>query len=540
MAALSPPTGDDLERRALARVGRILNEKYALERLLGYGGMAAVYAARHRNGHRAAVKILHPEIARDEEVRTRFLHEGYAANKVEHPGAVSVMDDDVVNGGEDKGAAYLVMELLEGESVFTRVKRSGTLPAADVLAITEGVLDVLDAAHTRGIVHRDLKPDNLFLVRPPGEERERVKVLDFGIARIADVARRTNIGQALGTPSYMSPEQARGQRELIDGRSDLFSLGATMFRLLTGRRIHDAETGTEILAKMATLPAPPLRSIAPSTSPAIAAIIDRALQFEREQRYGSAAEMRADVRAARAGQPLPSADFAPIGFSSGAEPTSMPTAPELATVAGTAPGLPPTTSHASPPASTQPLVPTVSNHAPPVGFVAQQPTVSQHAPVVFASPPPSRANGAPVAIFAVAGAALLLLVGGALFYVLGSSSPSEPKTISEPHPGELENDEKPSADKSADPRPILPTPEAPESTTATPTPKPAQKPIAKPTTGAKPTASVAPAKSAPAPTVVPKLAPIPAAPAPTPTPTQSPPPPTGPGNGNGKAKGKDK
>jgi eukaryotic-like serine/threonine-protein kinase len=198
--------GDDLEQRANARVGRVLDEKYSLERLLGYGGMAAVYAARHRNGHRCAVKILHPEIARDEVVRKRFLSEGYAANKVEHPGAVEVTDDDVVRGGEDKGAAYLVMELLEGESVFTRARRSGTLSEPEVLAIAEGVLDVLDAAHSRGIVHRDLKPDNLFLVKQGAEER--VKVLDFGIARIADTARKTNVGQTLGTPSIATRSMA--------------------------------------------------------------------------------------------------------------------------------------------------------------------------------------------------------------------------------------------------------------------------------------------------------------------------------------------
>lgn len=493
------PDGDDLEQRARARVGRVLDEKYSLERLLGYGGMAAVYAARHRNGHRAAVKILHPEIARDEEVRIRFLQEGYAANKVEHPGAVTVMDDDVVRDGEDRGTAYLVMELLDGESVYSRVKRSGTLGEADVLAIAEGVLDVLDAAHTRGIVHRDLKPDNLFMIRPPNEDRERVKVLDFGIARIADTARRTNVGQTLGTPSYMAPEQARGQRDLVDGRSDLFSLGATMFRLLTGKRIHDGEGSTEILAKMATLPAPPMRSIAPNVSPALAAIIDRALQFDRDARYATAAEMRADVRAARAGVALPSADFAPIGFSPGAEPTGFatiaakppPAAPEPPTI----PGIPGTVS------GSQPLPPTVSNHLP----------AAVPAPIVMAMPmaaPPRAPSKLPLLIVAFATVAMVV-IGGALFFVFsGSASPDptrEGPTAEEEHDEAVEKKTpKPVADKSADPRPV-PNPDDPEPSAA---PKVTAKPIAKPA----PKATTKPTTSTSTKPAVPKMAPIPIVP----------------------------
>jgi len=346
----SMPMTDELTDRASVRVGRVLDEKWRLERLLGVGGMAAVYAAKHRNGARAAVKILHPELSREAEVRTRFLQEGYAANKVEHPGAVRVLDDDVVSGGDDDGAAYIVMELLEGESLLDRARRNAApLPEPEVLAIAEGVLDVLVAAHAHGIVHRDLKPENLFLVRPSnpppalgptdGIVREppvRVKVLDFGIARIADGGGRTRVGTALGTPSYMAPEQAKGRRDEIDGRTDLFALGATMFRILTGRRVHDADTAPEILAKMATLPAPTVRNIAPEVSVDLAHIIDRALRFKREDRYPDATAMRDDVRAAREGKPLPSranlsseavtgelAVPAGSGFAPGGEPTGF-------------------------------------------------------------------------------------------------------------------------------------------------------------------------------------------------------------------------
>ena len=312
---------DDLELRAQTRIGRVLNDKWRLDSLLGIGGMAAVYSARHRNGAKAALKLLHPELAVDPTVRQRFLAEGYAANKVEHPNAVKVLDDDVLASGSagDEGTAYLVMELLEGESLLAYGRRLGrTLREDEVLEIADGVLDVLAAAHAHGIVHRDLKPENLFLVKPSStsspppsllaaalKDWTHVKVLDFGIARIADGGGKTRVGTTLGTPSYMAPEQAQGRRDAIDGRTDLFALGATMWRLLLGQRIHDAPSAAEILAKMATQPAPPVRSVAPQLSERMSAILDRAVAFHREQRYPDAATMRRDVRAALANEPLP-------------------------------------------------------------------------------------------------------------------------------------------------------------------------------------------------------------------------------------------
>jgi len=276
----------------------VLNDKWTLERLIGVGGMAAVYAARHRNGAKAAVKVLHPDLSRHKEVRERFLREGYAANRVEHPGAVKVMDDDVVAAGPDAGTAYLVMELLEGESLQDRLERGASIGEREFLAIAEMVLDVLDAAHSRGVVHRDLKPENLFLVLDAGSGQERVKVLDFGLARLLDGQAITTYGLALGTPSFMSPEQAAGRIDEIDGRTDLFALAATGFRLRTGRRIHEGANAIELVRKMANFAAPKIQTMAPDVSSPFARVIDRALEFKREDRYGSAAEMRADVRRA--------------------------------------------------------------------------------------------------------------------------------------------------------------------------------------------------------------------------------------------------
>jgi serine/threonine-protein kinase len=290
---------ESLHAEASARVGHVLNEKWTLERLIGVGGMAAVYGARHRNGARAAVKMLHAELGRNPAVRERFLREGYAANRVEHRGAVQVLDDDVVKGGPDDGAAYLVMELLEGESLEDRAAHAPPISEQEYLTIANGVLQVLEAAHEHGVVHRDLKPDNIFLARDPEDGRLRVKVLDFGLARLTESQSTTQFGLALGTPSYMSPEQAAGRSEEIDGRTDLFALAATGFRLLTLRRIHEEENVVRLVGKMANEPAPKVRSVLPTVSERVAAIIDRALEFRREDRYANAAAMRADVQAAR-------------------------------------------------------------------------------------------------------------------------------------------------------------------------------------------------------------------------------------------------
>ena len=281
-------------------MGSVLDDKWTLERLLGVGGMAAVYAARHRNGARGAVKLLHPDLARHREVRERFRREGYAANRVDHPGAVKVLDDDVVASGPSAGTAYLVMELLEGQSMQDRLERGPAMGELEFLRLAHQVLDVLRAAHARGVVHRDLKPENLFLVRPDAVAAagSSVKILDFGLARLLDGQAITTYGLALGTPSFMSPEQAAGRLDEIDGRTDLFALAATGYRLRTGRRIHEAANAVELVQKMATLPAPPLRSVAPDVSEPYARVVDRGVAFRREDRTPDAETMQRDIEKA--------------------------------------------------------------------------------------------------------------------------------------------------------------------------------------------------------------------------------------------------
>jgi serine/threonine protein kinase len=291
---------DEIDERAHARVGRVLDEKWKLERLIGIGGAAAVYAALHRNGARAAIKVLHHTYARRAEVRDRFLREGYAANRVNHSGVVKVLDDDLIEGGPDDGGAFLVMELLEGQSIEDRIEHGPPISESELLAILRAVLDVLEVAHKAGIIHRDLKPDNIFLARDPENPNAppKIKILDFGLARITDVGSKTVIGLAIGTPSYMPPEQATGRVLEIDNRSDLFALGASAFRVLAGRTVHPADDAVAICTRMATEPAPRLRAVAPDVSVGTAAVIDRALAFEHDKRWPDAASMRAAVDAA--------------------------------------------------------------------------------------------------------------------------------------------------------------------------------------------------------------------------------------------------
>jgi serine/threonine-protein kinase len=284
-----PNVADELTRRAEARVGQVVRGRWRLDTLLGVGGMAAVYAATHRNGKRVALKILHSEVSTNAEIRRRFVDEGYAANRVGHPGAVSVIDDDIA----EDGCAFLVMDLLEGETLEARMQRRGRMWPGELLPIVDGLLDVLAAAHDHGIVHRDIKPDNIFIT----SERS-VKLLDFGIARLAEPGRpRTTLaGTPMGTPPFMAPEQARGHWESLDGRTDLWAVGATMFFQLTGRQVHEGETSNEELLLAMTRPAPSIGSIAPNLPKAIVDLVDRALAFAQEDRWPTARDMQAACR----------------------------------------------------------------------------------------------------------------------------------------------------------------------------------------------------------------------------------------------------
>jgi serine/threonine-protein kinase len=289
---MSPVLDAEIDERARGRLGTVLRGKYRLESVLGVGGMAVVFAATHRNAKRFAVKVLNPEFSVREDFRRRFLREGYLGNTVHHPGAVTVLDDDVA----EDGAAFLVMELLEGCAVERLWEASrGKLPLAAVLGIAHQLLDVLEAAHAKQIVHRDVKPANLFVL-PDGT----LKVLDFGIARVRDAAlsghHATETGALFGTPAYMAPEQAAGNLSAIDARTDLWAVGATIFTLLTGSAVHEGEIAQQIVFKAGTEKARSLAVMSPELDRHVVELVDRALAFERDQRWPSAATMRDAVR----------------------------------------------------------------------------------------------------------------------------------------------------------------------------------------------------------------------------------------------------
>jgi serine/threonine-protein kinase len=283
---------DDITTRARGQVGRVLRDKWRLDRLLGVGGMASVFAATHRNGSRVAVKMLHQELSMNAEIKRRFLREGYVANAVAHRGSVRALDDDTT----EDGTVFLVLELLEGRSLESRLQRNGKpLGPEEVVFIADQLLDVLEAAHQKGIVHRDIKPDNVFLT-PDGI----VKVLDFGIARLRlesdSASMATQTGATMGTPAFMSPEQALGKANLIGPCSDIWSVGATLYALLTGRLVHEGETANEQLILAATRPAPSLAASPGAIPLPLAQIVDRALAFERDDRWPSARAMQQALR----------------------------------------------------------------------------------------------------------------------------------------------------------------------------------------------------------------------------------------------------
>lgn len=266
---------------------------WRLDGVLGVGGMAEVYAATHvSNGQRAAIKLLRREWLSRPSVVSRFLREGYVANRLRHPGTVAVLGD----GTTDNGTPFLVLELLDGQTIAPHVRER--LPFSTVLWIASEILEVLGAAHARQIIHRDIKPDNVFLTRGGA-----VKVLDFGIARVrglaedgADFHRPTQHGTMMGTPAFMPPEQARGKLDEIDARTDLWALGATMFALLAGRPVRHGGTPDETLATAMKSEAPKLGSINPAVPPEICEIVDRALAFRRDDRWADAASMQTAIR----------------------------------------------------------------------------------------------------------------------------------------------------------------------------------------------------------------------------------------------------
>ncbi len=271
----------------------LIDGKYQLVRRIGRGGMGSVWEARHVSlGTSSAIKFIESEYADSSEARTRFDKEARAAATIQSKHAIHIYDHGVTH----EGKPYIVMELLRGEPLDKRIERVGRLGLKETARILQQVCRGVARAHERGIIHRDLKPENIFLSRTDEDEDEVAKVLDFGIAKMASeqsslgVSSSTKTGAVLGTPFYMSPEQARGLR-MVDHRTDVWSVGVIAYKCVTGRLPFEGESVGDLLVKICTAPLPVPSEIAPGLPPTFDAWFAKALDREPSRRFASVVEL---------------------------------------------------------------------------------------------------------------------------------------------------------------------------------------------------------------------------------------------------------
>jgi serine/threonine-protein kinase len=348
--------------------GAVLARRWRVGHKLGEGGMGEVFAAdavdasvaASAQAQRVAVKILRPEFVKDAHVRARFVEEGRTCTRLAHPNIARVIEC----AQSEDGTPFIVMELLDGVPLGAYTHSGGRVPVAQAVPILQGVLAGLASAHAVGVVHRDLKPDNVMLTRD-ASGAFTVKVLDFGIAKVIDVAGgvgfRTRTGALLGTPAYMSPEQARSARD-VDQRSDLWSAGVLLYEMLTGREAFPAQTDFARLAAVLSVDPEPIDRIDPALA-GLAPVLGKAMKKERNERFATAQEMAQALAAAvpslglrASGPPQPLARLPeqparpreqspldarlPPGAEPGSLPNTMPTAggaPPLPSGSGPAP-----------------------------------------------------------------------------------------------------------------------------------------------------------------------------------------------------------
>ncbi|MCU1283006.1 MAG: serine/threonine-protein kinase [bacterium] len=332
------------------RVGTVLGETYEITDLLGQGGMGAVWSAKHLRlpGKRVAIKVLHGLAANDRESYARFRREAEIASRIGHPNIVTVHDFNVLASG----TPYLVLEYLDGEDLSQRLAR-GPLPLATALNIARQIGSALHAAHKADVVHRDLKPGNVFLMATEigGELVDQVKVLDFGISKIrGSQTVQTQDSVLLGTPQYMAPEQALGKNTEIDGRTDVFALGAIVYEMISGRAAFMGSTLAEVVFKVVYDKQPPLGELAPSTPKNVLDAVEQALAKDPNARF---ADVAAFINAltgrplqtldrARAKNPAPEA-FASTQAAAGVAPSQPPGVQTTGARGEVAPAIPPTT-----------------------------------------------------------------------------------------------------------------------------------------------------------------------------------------------------
>lgn len=289
---------DDLESEVVDPLIGTMIGRYRVERTIGQGGMGAVYELLQPAIHkRMALKLLHEEYAGRKEIVQRFFDEARAVNLIGHPSIVDITDFSHLPDGRP----FIIMEYLKGESLEDYLQAKGGLPEVEVLEILRQICSALAAAHSKHIVHRDLKPENIFLVRNPHQPM-RVKVLDFGIAKLRsqddDAINQTQTGVVLGTPTYMSPEQAQGNTLEADHRTDIYSLGVMLFQMLSGAPPFGGKTFASLIFKHISEAPPNLGDTRNDIAPAWSRIVAKALAKAPDDRYQSVQELLADATVA--------------------------------------------------------------------------------------------------------------------------------------------------------------------------------------------------------------------------------------------------
>lgn len=289
-----------LERIA---IGHVLDQRYRILGVIGQGGMGTVYEAEHLNiGRRVAIKVLKPEHAQKKDAIARMRHEARVVSQIGHPNICEVFDIGQLNDG----SPYLVMERLHGETLAARIERGGPMQLGELSETMTMVLLALDAAHRKNVIHRDMKPDNIFLAdRASGRT---AKILDFGISKatVPDELPHdlTRTGMVMGTPYYMAPEQAMGERQL-DGRVDVWGVGVAMYEALSGQRPFVARNYNALLVQILTAAPRSILTLRPDLPPTFALVLGRALEKRREARFGSAREFGEALAQFRPPKPAP-------------------------------------------------------------------------------------------------------------------------------------------------------------------------------------------------------------------------------------------
>ncbi|MEC7523221.1 MAG: serine/threonine-protein kinase [Myxococcota bacterium] len=285
----------DPSRQSLPPAGTVMGGRYRLTRLIAAGGMGAVFEAEDEQEARTvALKLLHPELTSERDVRRRFRRESSVLLALDHPSVVKLLDV----GTNDDELLFSVMELLDGETLYERLQAGGAMTPRALLPIVDGIAEGLAAAHEHGVIHGDLKPANVFLLRDPAGPSP-VKLLDFGLSKVLGLERLTRTGELIGTPAYMAPELLTGKGE-PDARIDTYAMGVILYQCLAGRVPFEGKVPGKLMMDIVMGDHPPLAELAPGLPEDVPLVVSQAMSRQPGRRFGSAIALARAFRAAAA------------------------------------------------------------------------------------------------------------------------------------------------------------------------------------------------------------------------------------------------